>query len=831
MRVALTNQIPEAAFRVSVPSVAEGFPLYGFSIDFVIQDRGGYGSTALQERADALVEKMNQAGKFLAASAGPRRAPLLQLDIDRTKCMALGVQISEIFETLQVYLGPYYVNNFNQFGRTWQVQVQTDARVRERAADILQLQVKNKENQIVRLGTVLNVRDSVGPMVIERHNMYPAARITANLIDSGFAQGSEAAVRSAGGTGIRRPEVQIDLAGSLKGRIDPADYLGPRLKFQMPSLLEDPFPDKAPSEAERLARRMRVHARSLGGRIFLAPGKVFLVRGNPDRERLLTCLEGLSGAPAPAKSPDPAALGFVAADVSLVTPSGLAGRARSLHQWRKGIEKIRERGRVRARRKLELAEWASEVDHLAARVADLYDLLAVTAAPPSRSPYFLAAHAEVELSSLLSGVAGGRVVPGAVGWLARLAWWLGGAEPARRFLTTVCEGLCYPELDAERGALLRKLAVIANAADANKAVVYATADGGRPVARKLVAITDSLRLIGFRTYTVEGHDEPIREAVEAYCAVWAADSGFALGDTGHPEDLSGGFWYDDGVEAWSAAAQAHWREIRADRPVIGWLADSFDANDREAAWCAAVRSHDATELERFLTESTDSASRASAALWYVSNHPQKAARRLEWLARIVDTQCSELRRRLTARGLFSGPASPAAWITEREAEYAYGAISFLGFEFLDLIPPSRELLTAASRTIAGCTLPVPPDCFFGCLRPSPSTALLSLAELVHMFRALARLAPTTYQIRIGTARDLHFHRDGTGRPVRGFASSTGDNINVALRGTSRRSHLGTAYMAVDVSARRAEGIVVRGGNCATGRGGMRHTVGRMPRGA
>ena len=75
---------------------------------------------------------------------------------------------------------PYGSRARGGFGRTWRVDVQVDPRFRERATDILKLQVKNKENQLVRLGTVMEVREVVGLMGIERHNLYPVARITAN---------------------------------------------------------------------------------------------------------------------------------------------------------------------------------------------------------------------------------------------------------------------------------------------------------------------------------------------------------------------------------------------------------------------------------------------------------------------------------------------------------------------------------------------------------------------------------------------------------------------------------------------------------------------------
>src|SRR5262249_49315888 len=98
----------------------------------------------------------------------------------RTKCMALGVAVSEVFNTLQVYLGSFYVNNFNEFGRIWQLNVQADRRFRNRVADIRQLQVRNNQGQMLRLGTVLPVHDPSGPVSFMRYNMYSATAITGN---------------------------------------------------------------------------------------------------------------------------------------------------------------------------------------------------------------------------------------------------------------------------------------------------------------------------------------------------------------------------------------------------------------------------------------------------------------------------------------------------------------------------------------------------------------------------------------------------------------------------------------------------------------------------
>jgi multidrug efflux pump len=149
----------------------------GFKL--IIEDRGNLGLEYLQKVSDAIVERGNRTpgleGLFNSSRAN---TPWLYLDIDRTKCMALGVPVSELFNTLQVYLGSYYVNNFNEFGRTWQVNVQADQRFRGEAQDIRQLQVRNNRGQMIRLATLMDIRNTSGPVAVMRYNMYSSTAIT-----------------------------------------------------------------------------------------------------------------------------------------------------------------------------------------------------------------------------------------------------------------------------------------------------------------------------------------------------------------------------------------------------------------------------------------------------------------------------------------------------------------------------------------------------------------------------------------------------------------------------------------------------------------------------
>src|SRR5262249_5814025 len=149
----------------------------------IIEDRGGLGLGLgeLQRVTEQIVNRGNRTEGLRGLFSGSRvSTPWVYLDIDRTKCMALGIPVSDVFTTLQVYLGSYYVNNFNNFGRTWQVVVQADKEFRERVEEIRALQVKTSQGQMVRLGTLMEVRDTTGPVMLLRYNLYSAAAVTAN---------------------------------------------------------------------------------------------------------------------------------------------------------------------------------------------------------------------------------------------------------------------------------------------------------------------------------------------------------------------------------------------------------------------------------------------------------------------------------------------------------------------------------------------------------------------------------------------------------------------------------------------------------------------------
>jgi hydrophobe/amphiphile efflux-1 (HAE1) family protein len=172
-------QIQESNFLVfSLPAIRGLGSTSG--IDLRIQDRSAQGSNALQAvTQDVVNAAMGQPGRFAVVFSSFRPGvPQLYLDIDREKAIKLGVPLSVIFETLQTQLGGAYVNDFNKFDRTYQVNVQAESQYRLQAQDVTKFEVRNTAGQMVPLGTLLTVRDYFGPQSVARYQMFPSATIT-----------------------------------------------------------------------------------------------------------------------------------------------------------------------------------------------------------------------------------------------------------------------------------------------------------------------------------------------------------------------------------------------------------------------------------------------------------------------------------------------------------------------------------------------------------------------------------------------------------------------------------------------------------------------------
>ena len=176
----LRGEIEDGLINVFGAPPVEGLGTAG-GFKLVIEDRGDLGPDELQGTAERLVAAGNDSPELRGLFTSFRaNTPWLFLDIDRSKVKTLGVSMAEVFNTLQVYLGSLYVNDFNRFGRTWQVNVQGDTNFRKQIEDLKQLKIRNESGGMVPLAALATIRDVSGPVMIVRYNMYPAAAINGN---------------------------------------------------------------------------------------------------------------------------------------------------------------------------------------------------------------------------------------------------------------------------------------------------------------------------------------------------------------------------------------------------------------------------------------------------------------------------------------------------------------------------------------------------------------------------------------------------------------------------------------------------------------------------
>jgi multidrug efflux pump len=165
----------------------------GFKLQ--IEDRAGLGYGALDEATKAFMAKAAATPELAGLLSGFQvNVPQLYADIDRTKARQLGVAVTDVFDTLQIYLGSLYVNDFNRFGRTYSVRVQADAEFRARADDVGQLKVRSATGEMVPLAALLKVNSTAGPERAMRYNGFLAADVNGRAAP-GFSSGeAQAAV-------------------------------------------------------------------------------------------------------------------------------------------------------------------------------------------------------------------------------------------------------------------------------------------------------------------------------------------------------------------------------------------------------------------------------------------------------------------------------------------------------------------------------------------------------------------------------------------------------------------------------------------------------------
>lgn len=169
--------VPEAFIAVFPPPPVMGLgTMGGFKLQ--LEDRGSLGYAELDAAAQRFLAAAREAPELGGAFTNYQiNVPQLDVQLDRVKAKQLGVPVTDVFETMQIYLGSLYVNDFNRFGRVYQVRAQADAPFRSRPEDIMQLKTRNAQGDMVPLSSLVSVTPSYGPEMVVRYNGYTAADI------------------------------------------------------------------------------------------------------------------------------------------------------------------------------------------------------------------------------------------------------------------------------------------------------------------------------------------------------------------------------------------------------------------------------------------------------------------------------------------------------------------------------------------------------------------------------------------------------------------------------------------------------------------------------
>lgn len=171
------SDIKDAYIAVFPPPPVMGLGTVG-GFKLQLEDRGALGYAQLDAAAQAFLAKAHEAPELGPAfSSYQINVPQLDVNLDRVKAKQLGVPVTDVFDTMQIYLGSLYVNDFNRFGRVYQVRAQADAPYRSRPEDILDLKTRTRSGDMVPLSSLVQVSPTYGPEMVVRYNGYTAADI------------------------------------------------------------------------------------------------------------------------------------------------------------------------------------------------------------------------------------------------------------------------------------------------------------------------------------------------------------------------------------------------------------------------------------------------------------------------------------------------------------------------------------------------------------------------------------------------------------------------------------------------------------------------------
>lgn len=180
--------IEEAFIAIFPPPPVRGLGTVG-GFKLQVQDRTDKGYEALNNVINEVMEKARQSPELTGVFSSYKiNVPQLYAELDRTKAKQLGLNVREVFDAMQIYLGSLYINDFNRFGRTYQVVAQAEKQFRDAPQDILNLKVRNNVGEMVPLGAVIQLSETFGPESAQRYNAFRAADLNGNAAQ-GFSSG------------------------------------------------------------------------------------------------------------------------------------------------------------------------------------------------------------------------------------------------------------------------------------------------------------------------------------------------------------------------------------------------------------------------------------------------------------------------------------------------------------------------------------------------------------------------------------------------------------------------------------------------------------------
>lgn len=183
-----TSPLPQAPVYLFNPPAIQGLGTVG-GFEFWIENRGSGDYAALEDVTRKFIAKTKEHPELTnLVSTISASSQLIYADLDREKARALGVSINEIYTSLQSYFGSFYVNNFNKFGRVYQVLIMAQPKWRKTPSDIEQIFVRSKTDQMVPLMSLITIRNDAGPNLISRFNAFPSAKINGSAAP-GYSSG------------------------------------------------------------------------------------------------------------------------------------------------------------------------------------------------------------------------------------------------------------------------------------------------------------------------------------------------------------------------------------------------------------------------------------------------------------------------------------------------------------------------------------------------------------------------------------------------------------------------------------------------------------------